>query len=289
MIVRIRPEQAEVFRPCLTQEVLQRLINKKELGIGALTPEGDPQGVLTVSVTDGIEGQQGRNTIIEYFYVLPKYRRQGVFKDMLAFVRDKTKEIKGTIVQVIVPDMEKVEQILMALEFERLDDGNDIITLPIGGMEYSSLTYPGIISKQDDLIPLDELVPGQREVFLKAFGKNLPEGLKPENIPGELLLDHSFVYLTNSGAYGGFLLASTLSDGTLYLGSMFVEPEYRHMAPVLLSALFTKATAPDSSHRFKRIMYATASPEAGRLSEHLLSECDGDITIKHTHNYYKEF
>ncbi len=287
MIVQIDPKQADRFSECLTQEVKERLQTKKEMGIGVLSEDGRPQGVMTLSSTEGMEDQSGKNAVIEYFYVLPKYRRQGVFKEMLAFLKENMNRANGVIVQLMVPEMEESEQVFETLGFERLDDGNDIISLPISAMEFSVLTFPQNIKMQDDLIPLDELMDAQREMFLKSFGDELPEGLRPENMPGKMLLDHSFVYLTNTGTYGGFLLASELNDGTLYLGSMFVRSECRHMAVVLLSALYSKATEP--GNRYSRIMYATASAEAVNLSAHMLESVEEEIRVMHTHNYYLEF
>ncbi len=289
MISRIDPRQADIFSECLTQEVKARLSAKKELGIGAVSEDGHPQGILTISSTDGIEDQKGKNAVLEYFYVLPRYRRQGVFKEMLSYLKENMGRANGLIVQLILPEMEVEEGILHTLGFEQLDDGNDIISIPISAMEYSILTFPNNLKLQDDLIPLDELMNEQREVFLKSFENDLPKGLHPESIPGRLLLDHSFVYLTNSGTYGGFLLASELSDGTLYLGSMFVKPECRHMAVVLLSALYSKATETTGRRAYSRIMYATASAEAAALSAHMLEGVEDDIRVMHTHNYYMKF
>ncbi len=289
MVVRIDPRQADRFLECLTRDVKDRIQTKKEMGIGAVSEDGQPQGLMVLSSIDGMENQQGKNAVIEYFYILPRFRRQGVFKEMISFLKENMNRANGVIAQVMLPEMEESEQVFEALGFERLDDGNDIISLPISAMEDSVLTFGNNIKMQDDLIPLDELMNVQREAFLKSFGEDLPEGLRPENMPGKMLLDHSFVYLTNMGTYGGFLLASELPDGTLYLGAMFVRPECRHMAVVLLSALYSKVTEPGAAHRYSRLMYATASAEAAQLSAHILEGVEEEIRVMHTHNYYLEF
>ncbi len=289
MVIRIDPKQAGRFKGLLTGDVLERIKAKKEIGIASVTPKGELQGVMTLSAVDGMEGQVGKNAVAEYFFVAPRYRRQGVFREMLDFLKDYMTQANGVIFQVITPQMDATEQILNEMGFERLDDGNDIVKLPLSAMEYSMLTFPNITSKLESLIPLDELMDEQRKVFLKAFGDDLPSGLKPESMPGEILLDHSFVYLTNKGSYGGFILSSELDDGTLYLGSLFVKPEYKHMAVVLLAALYRAATDPGLGHHFTRIMYATASVEARNMSDHMLEGYEKEAVIEHTHNYYLEF
>lgn len=288
MIKMIAPGEADEFKSCFTPEVLARINNKQEMGIGALSDNNEPMGAVSLSISDAIEGEEGRNLILEYFFILPKYRRAGVFRSILEFIRDKVKDMKGIIVQTVVPDMENEEAVFEALGFSRLEDGNDVVSFPISGMDNSILSDEKTTMLQEDVVPLNELLPAERKTFLKAFEADLPAGLKPDNIPGKLLPDHSFVYITKKGLYGGFLLSSILEDGTLYLGSLFVKPEYSHMAIVLLSALYLQARNPKNKYKFSRIMYATASPEASRLSGKMLEWCETEVTEKHIHNYYKE-
>ena len=289
MILRIDEKETDKYKACLTPEVMKRLRDKTETGIAFVDDEGQPKGALTISSVEGMEGQYGKNAVIEYFFVLPKFRRQGVFREMLSFVKDRWTNINGAAVQVILPGMEQEEEVLNALHFERLDDGNEIVSLPVDTVEYTVITDPNTQKMMDELIPLEELMEGQRKMFLKAFEKDLPAGLRPQELPGRILLGHSFVYLTPTGDYGGFLLSSELPDGTLYLGAMFVKPVYKHMAIPLLGALFSAATDPKKKRRYREIMYATATPEARRLSKHILEGYEEDIKVRQTHNYYLEF
>ncbi|MCR4798754.1 MAG: GNAT family N-acetyltransferase [Lachnospiraceae bacterium] len=84
MILLIDEKETDKYKACLTPEVIQRLRDKTETGIAFVDDEGQPKGALTISSVEGMEGQYGKNAVIEYFFVPPKYRRQGVFREMIS-------------------------------------------------------------------------------------------------------------------------------------------------------------------------------------------------------------
>ena len=294
MIVNLTKKNIEIIKTCLPDEEREAISRNKKMGFAVIGKEGFPCGAVSLSGAKVLDVTIENNFLIDYVYIIPAQRKKGYFRELIDFFRDNSDKIKdnfginGLAIQATIPDDAILESALLATGFERLNDGNTIVTIPFDSMDSSSALLGGENMKYfKRLIPLSRLNNEKQKEFFALFGSEFPKALGPKSVAGEFLPQYSAVFKGTDNEYGGFLFTSRLNGDTLYIDSMYVKKEYRHMGPALLA--FVLATAMKDKKGFSKIMYALASEESEKLSEHLLKECTGKIEKKEIHNYWLGF
>ncbi len=134
LIKLINAKNIKKFKDCLNPLETNALLADREMGMGCIADDGRGCAVVLFSTTDAIEGGEGKNYLLEHFYVLPEYRNIGCFKEIIHTVmetieegRKAGEEIRGLLAQVVYPDMAEAEEAIIHLGFTRLLDGNRII------------------------------------------------------------------------------------------------------------------------------------------------------------------
>ena len=291
MIVEIIPSSADNFRLYLSEEKTDGIKNKTKTGLSIYTGNNVLCGVAVYSLAGPLFHEEGMNLYLEDIILLPGHNHMLLMMELLSFLTNiySHEGYSGMVSTLTIPDREDYEPLFLACGMEKLMDGNDIITIPRASVGKIPVPKRKLDDRNTAVLSMDSMFDVERRNFLARFGKDIPLGLSPENIPGKLLWDYSYAFLTEEGKYGGFLLSSDLGGGILYIGSMYVEKAYKYIAIYLIMALYDKFFEEDSKKRFNRIMYATASSEAAGLSERLLKSCIGNVREQCIHNFYYKF
>ncbi|MCR5099400.1 MAG: GNAT family N-acetyltransferase [Lachnospiraceae bacterium] len=286
MIKRISPKDTNKYNMILSADEIKGISERREFGFADVDDEGQVCGIVVLSNALEADGEPAGYLILENYFVRPEYRRQGRFRQMLEYLRTGLQiEANGILAQVILPEMADCEKAFTACGFERINDGNKVITFLVDDLDRSLFASKKITVEQKLLKKYSQLSEDERAWFESSFFEGyFPRDLGPHTLGEALLPEYSFVFYDGEGACAGFLLSSAMPDHTLYLGSMYVMREYSPMAIVMLGALYSKIKA--DGDVYKKIMTALAYRDSIRLSKHIFKNFKGKIKIQETHNYF---
>ncbi|MCR5451695.1 MAG: hypothetical protein K6F00_03595 [Lachnospiraceae bacterium] len=280
------PRKLGAFFKIIPDEYMLALEKGTIGAIGFESETGIAVGVAIIKSGNRIQGETDKNIVLEYVYIKPEYRREGIFglflEEMAVFCQKN--RFSGLIASILHPKMSSVENVLTKTGFYRLKDGNIIFRLKAEDF-YGTKIIPNDKRKVLPISSFEKMSSQEVSAFLREAGNKYPKSLSVSALPGEWSKRLSYLYMTQN-EIGGYLLCSVLDEKTLYIGSFFLKKKHTIASVLLIDRLICDL---ENESKIKEIVMTPVSGEARSFARHIIKMASATPEISVVYNYYKEF